>query len=120
MTPRLSLHSALAPAIRATRGPLGRQRRAFSIFAPCLTDGVYSELTAMRTRTPFIEAFRKQQEERNGAANAATGGIKTSRPEVKLDLSPKTMSESYHRVVSLAPKTLKRTRRNGPERCLVG
>jgi acyl-coenzyme A thioesterase 9 len=46
----------------------------------------------MRTRIPFIEAFRKQQE------NAHT--LKPESTEkVERDLSPKSMSHSYHRVV---------------------
>jgi acyl-coenzyme A thioesterase 9 len=52
---------------------------------------VYRELTAMRTRTPFIEAFRKQKE--------GKGSPPISTDKVQRDLSPKTMSDSYTRVV---------------------
>jgi hypothetical protein len=47
----------------------------------------------MRTRMPFIEALRKQQQE--------AGDLKpVSSFEVERDLSPKSMADSYHRVVS--------------------
>jgi acyl-coenzyme A thioesterase 9 len=45
----------------------------------------------MRTRTPFIEAFRKQQV--NKLAKPVSTDI------VERDLSPKSMSDSYHKVV---------------------
>lgn len=82
----------------AIRQPLTPQNRCFSIRVPCLTDGVYSELTAMRTRTPFIEAFKRQQEQKNSSVAAK---VIPSKPKVTTDLSPKSMSESYHRVVSV-------------------
>lgn len=50
----------------------------------------------MRTRTPFIEAFRKQQEGGQSAAVAAPVGEK-----VPIDTTPKRMSESFHKVVSI-------------------
>lgn len=80
------------------RSELPSQRRHFSARSACRTDGVYSEITAMRTRTPFIEAFRRQQAEINGVSKT----LKSSTPEVavpKPDLSPRTMSDSYYRVV---------------------
>jgi acyl-coenzyme A thioesterase 9 len=67
------------------------QTRDFSTCRRCRTDGVYSELTAMRTRTPFIEAFKKQQ---NGEPASVPRTEKVER-----DLRPKTMSDSYHSVV---------------------
>ncbi|KAG9249039.1 acyl-coenzyme A thioesterase 9 [Calycina marina] len=66
-------------------------RRRFSAAAKRCTDGVYSELTAMRIRTPFIEAFKKQQE------NKLAKPISTDNFE--RDLSPKRMSDSFHRVI---------------------
>ncbi len=60
------------------------------------TDGVYRELTAMRIRTPFIEAFRKQQDQQEQGEASDTG----SKPAAKPDLAPKSMKDSYHRVVS--------------------
>ena len=45
----------------------------------------------MRTRTPFIEAFKKQQE------NKLAKPVSTEK--VERDLSPKSMSDSFHKVV---------------------
>ncbi|KAF8863639.1 Thioesterase/thiol ester dehydrase-isomerase [Acephala macrosclerotiorum] len=67
------------------------QTRAFSTCLRCRTDGVYGELTAMRTRVPFIEAFKKQQ------AEGETKPISTD--NVERDLSPKSMADSYTRVI---------------------
>jgi acyl-coenzyme A thioesterase 9 len=49
----------------------------------------------MRVRTPWVEAFRKQQ------AEGKPSGAPSGRPEVpeNRDLSPKRMSDSYHSVV---------------------
>ncbi|KAI9745711.1 MAG: hypothetical protein M1818_001247 [Claussenomyces sp. TS43310] len=52
----------------------------------------------MRTRTSFIEAFRKQQQRETGAT-APGSFAEPERPATKLDISPKTMSDSYWRVV---------------------
>lgn len=67
--------------------------RCFSASTACRTDGVYRELTAMRTRTPFIDAFRKQQEAGSTAKHEPT-------ERVERDLSPKSMSDSFTRVVN--------------------
>jgi hypothetical protein len=72
--------------------------RYFSPSTPPRTDGVYSELTAMRTRTPFIEAFRKEQERKSSADAPAPAHGPT--PDKVLSLSLKSMSDSYHRVAS--------------------
>jgi len=77
--------------------PVQRKYRYFSVSSPCRTDGVYSELTAMRTRTPFIEALRKEQERKSSAQSASPAH--ESRPEPAPSLLPKSMSDSYHRVV---------------------
>jgi hypothetical protein len=77
----------------ALRSSSHLQTRSFSACSRCRTDGVYGELSAMRTRTPFIEAFRKQQ---NGTGNSKPVSTET----VERDLSPKTMSDSYTSVVS--------------------
>lgn len=68
-----------------------RQTRCLSAATRYQTDGVYQELTAMRTRTPFIEAFKLQQ------ANKLAKPI--SADSVERDLSPKSMADSYHKVV---------------------
>jgi len=51
----------------------------------------------MRTRTPFIEAFRKQNQDQP----AAPAGVKP----VKRDLTPKTMADSFHKVVRILPSS---------------
>ena len=55
------------------------------------TDGVFRGLTDTRLRTPWIEAFRLQQE---GKGNQNEEEVPKER-----DLTPKKMSDSYHRVV---------------------
>ncbi|KAF2966860.1 hypothetical protein GQX73_g6714 [Xylaria multiplex] len=55
------------------------------------TDGVFSGLIAGRPRVPWIEAFKQQQE---GKVISGGGPM----PE-KRDMSPKKMSDSYHRIV---------------------
>lgn len=59
------------------------------------TDGVFKELTSMRVRTPWVEAFRKQEAE--GKQPAEPSG----KPEVpkNRDLKAKHMNDSYHSVV---------------------
>lgn len=86
--PRIS--RCLRTALRPAQPHLAR---AFSASAATRTDGVYTELTAMRTRIPFIEALKNQQED-----------AESFKPKpidhAQRDLSPKTMSDSYHQVVS--------------------
>lgn len=48
----------------------------------------------MRTRTPFIDAFRKHQTSDPNASKQPD-----PKPKPQPDLTPKTMSDSYHRVV---------------------
>ncbi|CAG8958190.1 hypothetical protein HYFRA_00000542 [Hymenoscyphus fraxineus] len=88
--PRLPrLTSSIRGTIRPIRLP---QARPFSSCSRCLTDGVYGELTAMRTRTPFIEALRAQQNETKTRES-------TSAEKKPRELTPKTMADSYHRVI---------------------
>ncbi|MCJ1324476.1 hypothetical protein MMC10_001138 [Thelotrema lepadinum] len=68
--------------------------RPFHVSQNWQTDGVYHELTAMRVRTPWIEAFRKQQEE--GIVEAQSTPPATAK---KHQTSPKKMSDSYHRII---------------------
>ena len=59
------------------------------------TDGVYAELTAMRVRIPWIQALQQQKAEQlNNQNNAESSDTLKER-----DLTPKKMSDSYHRVV---------------------
>jgi hypothetical protein len=83
-------------ATNARSIPQRRRARCFSTTRPSCTDGVYHELTAMRTRTPFIEALRQQQQESKLAPAASTN--KTERHRDR-DVSPKRMADSFHKVV---------------------
>lgn len=56
-----------------------------------LTDGVFRGLTDDRLPMPWIEAWRLQQEGKNIASDEAGSRER--------DLTPKKMSDSYHRVV---------------------
>lgn len=91
-------------ATSSLRASFSQKKRAFSAGPRCSTDGVYSELTAMRTRTPFIEAFKRQQDQaKENVATSEAGvseGEKIGEKKIERDLSPKTMADSYHRVVS--------------------
>ncbi|KAI0155106.1 Thioesterase/thiol ester dehydrase-isomerase [Xylariaceae sp. FL1272] len=55
------------------------------------TDGVFRGLTDNRLPTPWIEAFRQQQEGHDTATDEA-------KPQER-DLTPKQMSDSYHSVI---------------------
>lgn len=88
---RLALRSIFRPR---TIGAC-HARRAISISAPRQTDGVFRALTEERVQTPWIEAWRKQQSEGNAAQEPS------GKPETPADrdLTPRTMSSSYHSVV---------------------
>lgn len=94
LRPLLRPITCIAKAAR----PVACHYRWFSGSISRPTDGVYSELTAMRTRTPFIEALRKEQERQNNADLSSPDHA--SMPDQAPSLSPKSMSDSYHRVVS--------------------
>ncbi|KAH8687813.1 hypothetical protein BGZ60DRAFT_522455 [Tricladium varicosporioides] len=95
MSKRLLSGGHLSRSVTAAIRPIEPFRfRAFSAYTRCCTDGVYQELTAMRTRTPFIEAFKKQQDPQ-GRKDAAP----VPSEKVERDVSPKFMSESYHKVI---------------------
>jgi acyl-coenzyme A thioesterase 9 len=82
---------ARASALRCA----ARQTRLVATTAPRTTDGVFRGLTDGRLPTPWIEAFRNQQQQKQSSqAHAA----RDCRPRER-DLSPKRMSDSYHRVV---------------------
>ncbi|KAL8994243.1 MAG: hypothetical protein Q9169_005737 [Polycauliona sp. 2 TL-2023] len=76
-------------------GRYSRTIRQLHLSPRCSTDGVFKELTEMRVRTPWIEALRKKEED---------GIDPTQKSEIPAtpsnrDLTPKRMSDSYHRVV---------------------
>src|SRR3954462_9164706 len=70
---------------------LERSKRLFHTSQFKATDGVYKAITEMRIHTPWIEALRKSREESAGAPTEL----------VKPDLSPKKMSDSFVKFVSL-------------------
>lgn len=74
---------------------LSRSSRSFHASAAQHTDGVFRELTSMRVRTPWVEAFRNQQ------AGGKSSAEPVGKPRVPKDrqLTPKHMDESYHSVV---------------------
>lgn len=69
--------------------------RLFSSTPRTRTDGVFRDLTDQRVQMPWVEAFRKQQQE-----GYDPGQIKGSPQTPKdRDLTPKKMKDSYHSVV---------------------
>lgn len=82
------------PCMIWTRTPV-RGQKLFHTTAICQTDGVYQELTAMRVKTPFIEALRRQKEEGNDPQKRPS----TPAAAPNRELTPKKMSDSYYRVV---------------------
>ena len=69
--------------------------RHFHATPACSTDGVYRDLTNMRVRTPWVEALRKQREEGSDPTKMSSiPATPSDRP-----LTPKKMSDSFHRVV---------------------
>ena len=96
MAPKLRIQpmqSVLRTATRSARP----QHRCFTQTPRCGTDGVYRELTAMRTSIPFIDAFKAQQLRKEGKAPEQKEDEKPLEP---VDTTPKRMSDSFHRVVS--------------------
>ncbi|PQE10963.1 acyl- thioester mitochondrial precursor protein [Rutstroemia sp. NJR-2017a WRK4] len=79
------------------RIPTQCRRRVLSTTAPRYTDGVYRELTAMRTRVPFIEAWR-QQEEGKGREMTDEGAM-GKKAEEGGGPGVKRMRDSFHRVI---------------------
>ncbi|ORY09349.1 HotDog domain-containing protein [Clohesyomyces aquaticus] len=69
-------------------------KRSFRSCAPLATDGVFRELTAVRVRTPWVEALQRQRQEGTDPTKAS------GKSQVAADrkLEPKRMSDSYHSV----------------------
>lgn len=72
------------------------ESRWFGTTVPRATDGVFRGLTDGRLPTPWIEAFRKQQQQQHEAEKGTAAH--DARPKER-DLSPRRMSDSYHRVI---------------------
>ncbi|KKY29425.1 putative acylthioester [Diaporthe ampelina] len=81
-----------AASSSALRKLAAHQTRWLRTSVPRATDGVFRGLTDGRLPTPWIEAFRKQQQADQGTA------AREARSKAR-DLSPRKMSDSYHRVV---------------------
>ncbi|KAB8290858.1 hypothetical protein EYC80_008495 [Monilinia laxa] len=90
-------------------GGMGRLRK-FSTTRCCGTDGVYRELTAMRTKLPFIEAWRREEGKKAGEKGEGEGiakklkleegsGNLVSRTGEGDGPGTKRMRDSYHRVI---------------------
>ena len=71
---------------------LQEQGRSFTTSLQTRTDGVYGDLTIMRVKTPWIEALKRQNLEKDGNAAAIL-------PRETQELRPKKMSDSFHKVV---------------------
>ena len=81
-----------AASSSALRKLAAHQTRWLRTSVPRATDGVFRGLTDGRLPTPWIEAFRKQQQADQGTA------AREARSKAR-DLSPGKMSDSYPRVV---------------------
>ena len=74
--------------------------RLFHVSFPRRTDGVFPALTEMRVKTPWVQALRERDK---GTGSSSYGQDETL---ASRDLTPKTMSESYHsQVCSLVKET---------------
>ncbi|GAP91474.2 putative acyl- thioester mitochondrial precursor [Rosellinia necatrix] len=84
--------SASAGIVRALSVPSAIPgTRNFHGTPACRTDGVFRGLTDSRRLLPWIEAFKQQQEGKIITASDSPIGER--------DMSPKKMSNSYHRVI---------------------
>ncbi|KAK0384693.1 hypothetical protein NLU13_7171 [Sarocladium strictum] len=93
-TLRPSMRSMLASGCRRTRlyqHTPNTLSRSIHGTAANRTDGVFRGLTDERLPTPWIEAFRNQKHGKGSTTSE-------SQPQER-DLSPRKMSDSYHRVV---------------------
>ena len=69
--------------------------RFFSSCQACKTDGVYSALTEMRVKIPWIEALNRKRGQTSHKAEKSSISAEAN----PRDLTAKRMSESYHKVV---------------------
>ena len=90
------LQAVLRPAVLQSEAhSVVQPKRSFHPTQSQATDGVYEAITKMRTRTPWIEALRESMQ------HGKQPGSDHTEP-VKLDLTPKTMSNSFVRFVGLS------------------
>lgn len=68
--------------------------RQFHVHSQLSTDGVFRALTDDRSSMPWIEALRSHENDSQRATTPQTGKAKPGR-----NLTPKKMSDSFHRVV---------------------
>ena len=69
--------------------------RCFTAVHRKQTDGVFRALTDERVQMPWVEALRKQQNERSEPGEAE----QSPRTPKDRDLTPKKMDDNYHSVV---------------------
>ncbi|PNS14037.1 hypothetical protein CAC42_6550 [Sphaceloma murrayae] len=103
----MSLQNRMLPAVRSfsarrtqdiiprSASRCSRQVRLLSSSATRQTDGVFTALTESRIKTPWIDAFRAQQE---AEAKGKTGSDEPATP-IERDLTARKMSDSYYSVV---------------------
>jgi acyl-coenzyme A thioesterase 9 len=89
------LHASSRCQVRPIRRIYDCTGRSFHVSACSKTDGVFAALSEMRTKTPWVEAFRQKQREDEQGSKA---GRQDNVPEER-DLTPKKMSDSHHSVV---------------------
>ncbi|QSZ33003.1 hypothetical protein DSL72_002588 [Monilinia vaccinii-corymbosi] len=103
VTPRYLSFDPLETYASCDGGAGGRGTRTFSSTGCWGTDGVYGELTAMRTKLPFIEAWREEEGKKAGLDGKGEGieGKGTRAPLAGEGDGParKKMSDSFHSVI---------------------
>lgn len=78
-------------------------RTSIHTTASLQTDGVFRALTESRITVPWIDAFNKIK---SGEKPQDIEKDSTDEHPKKRDLTPKKMSDSYHRVVRGVPKSI--------------
>lgn len=94
--PRMASSRCMWPTTIRAVPTATSQSRWFRTTPPLTTDGVFRGLTDDRLPTPWIEAFKLQQ---SGKGTPVPEGEAQQSGSQERDLSPRRMSDSYHRVV---------------------
>ena len=106
---RKKLYQALSTGRNALNAPRRIQRlttkRSFTVYSSRRTDGVYKELTNQRVPTPWIEAFRRKQEQEKQGKSSAQLQAGAAQAGPPAELKPKRMKDSYFAVVSRVNET---------------